>query len=204
RHFGNFAHKVRCYTYLKALGSDGVKSMSATAVLSSTYLLEKIRNIFPILPENTNNVPRMHEFIITLSSDMFKRIEETGLKKSLIIPKVGKLFLDFGIHAPTVAFPEVYGLMIEPTESFSKKELDNFINIIKAIKTIITDHPEVLLTAPHFSPVGKVDELLANKNLTLSEQIIKLPIIENKIIDKKLVPSDIISRILGAHKKAIQ
>ncbi len=88
RHFGNFAHKVRCYTYLKALGSDGVKSMSATAVLSSTYLLEKIRNIFPILPENTNNVPRMHEFIITLSSDMFKRIEETGLKKSLIICKL--------------------------------------------------------------------------------------------------------------------
>ncbi len=204
RHFGNFAHKVRCFTYLKALGSDGVKSMSATAVLSSTYLLEKIKNIFPILPENTNDVPRMHEFIITLSSDMFKRIEETGLKKSLIIPRVGKLFLDFGIHAPTVAFPEIYGLMIEPTESFSKKELDNFINIIKSIKTIIMDHPEVLHTAPHFSPVGKVDELSANKNLKLSEEITELPEIENKSIDKKLAPSDIICKILDAHKKATQ
>jgi len=178
--------------------------MSATAVLSSTYLLEKIKNIFPILPENTNDVPRMHEFIITLSSDMFKRIEETGLKKSLIIPRVGKLFLDFGIHAPTVAFPEIYGLMIEPTESFSKKELDNFINIIKSIKTIIMDHPEVLHTAPHFSPVGKVDELSANKNLKLSEEITELPEIENKSIDKKLAPSDIICKILDAHKKATQ
>ena len=120
RHEGNFAHKVRCYTYLKALGSDGVRAMSAMAVLSSRYLFQQLKEDFPFLPAQASETPRMHEFIITLSESMFEALAKGGVPKAKAIAQVGKLFLDFGMHPPTVAFPEALGLMIEPTESFTK------------------------------------------------------------------------------------
>ena len=83
----------------------------------------------------------MHEFILTLSDKDFERLEKAGIPKSQAIPKVGKLFLDFGFHAPTVAFPEVFGLMIEPTESYGIAELDRFAEAVLAIKEMIDDHP---------------------------------------------------------------
>lgn len=177
RHWGNFGHKVRAYTYLGALGFEGIQKMSAVAVLSARYLFHHLNSVFPTLPQGTQSVPRMHEFILTLSDEEFARLEQSGLKKTQIIPQIGKLFLDFGLHAPTVAFPEPLGLMIEPTESFSKKELDHFIEIVKAIKNLIMEHPQVLVTAPHFTPIQKVDEVEANKNVILWESIDQLPTI---------------------------
>lgn len=204
RHFGNFAHKVRCYTYMKALGSDGVKMMSAVAVLSARYLFQKLKNHFPTLPFNSENEPRMHEFILTITPELFSKIEKAGTPKAKAIARIGKLFLDFGLHAPTVAFPEVYGLMIEPTESFSKKELDRFIEIVLAMKTLLNEHPEVLTTVPHFTPIGLVDEVLANKELNLSGPITKLgTVYPNRISPEelgKMNVSDIVSEILKAHK----
>ena len=174
RHFGNFAHKVRCYTYIKALGSEGVRQMSAVAVLSANYLYEKLSKLFPTLPAGACEEPRMHEFILTLSQEQFKKIEDSGTPKPQIIAKIGKLFLDFGLHAPTVAFPEQYGLMIEPTESFTKKELDRFIDIVSGIKHVIDEGPHLLKTTPHFTPVRKVDEVSANKNIIIHEKISEL------------------------------
>jgi len=168
RHFGNFGHKVRCYTYIKALGGQGVRKMSGVAVLSAVYLFEKLKTIYPTLPEGSESAARMHEFIITLTKETFERIEKAGVQKVNAIARVGKLFLDFGLHAPTVAFPEQYGLMIEPTESFSKSELDRFVEVLQAIHHLIGEFPEVLQTVPHFTPVSKVDEVLANKDLTLT------------------------------------
>jgi glycine dehydrogenase len=191
RHFGNFAHKVRCYTYLKALGSEGVRKMSAIAVLSARYLFEKIQNTYPTLPIGSENIPRMHEFIIGLTPQQFAFLEEHGTPKSHAIGKIGKLFLDFGIHAPTVSFPEAFGLMIEPTESFSKKELDHFISILEEIKAIITKYPEALISAPHFTPIKKIDEVSANRNLILSERLEKLPPIpEDKFSSEKFSSQD--------------
>ena len=117
----------------------------------------------------------MHEFILTLSDEEFKFLEDAGIPKSKAIPQIGKLFLDFGFHAPTVAFPEVFGLMIEPTESFTKKELDRFADAVIAIKRLIMSTPEVLNTAPHFTPIDRVDEVSANRNLILMEEINHLP-----------------------------
>lgn len=174
RHYGNFAHKVRCYTYIKALGTEGVSKMSAVAVLAANYLYEKLSKLFPTLPAGGAEEPRMHEFILTLSQEQFKKIEESGTPRPQIIAKIGKLFLDFGLHAPTVAFPEQYGLMIEPTESFSKEELDRFIDILKGINHIIDESPELLKTTPHFTPVRKVDEVSANKNIVIRESIKEL------------------------------
>lgn len=164
RHWGNFAHKVRCYSYLCRLGQKGVPRMSAMAVLSARYMYKKLSAHFPTLPLGAEKSPRMHEFILTLNEKEFKGLEAAGIPKNIAIPRVGKLFLDFGYHAPTVAFPEVYGLMIEPTESFTKVELDRLIESILYIKRIINEKPELLKTAPHYAPIKRTDEVEANRN----------------------------------------
>lgn len=203
RHFGNFAHKIRAYTYLKSLGSNGTREMSAIAVLSARYLFQKLKPTFPSLPEGCENEVRMHEFILTISKDTFARIEAGGTPKSTAIAKIGKLFLDFGLHAPTVAFPEVYGLMIEPTESYSKAELDRFAEVVVAILELINETPHVLRTAPHFTPVRKVDEVEANKTLVFMEKLQHLPSLYTNVTDpvklsRKSI-SEITHAILNAH-----
>jgi glycine dehydrogenase len=134
----------------------------------------------------------MHEFILTLSDDDFSNLETNGIPKNQAIPQIGKLFLDFGFHAPTVAFPEIFGLMIEPTESYTKKELDRFIDAVFAIKDIIEDFPYVLKSAPHFTPIDKVDEVTANRKLSLYEKLDKLPSLpHNRISPSELMRLEI-------------
>jgi glycine dehydrogenase len=203
RHFGNFAHKVRAYAYIKALGGNGTQQMSGVAVLSARYLLEKLKPLFPSLPENCENETRMHEFILTITKENFARIEAAGTPKAQTMAKIGKLFLDFGLHAPTVAFPEIYGLMIEPTESYSLAELDHFVEIVKGVHLLINEHPEVLTTAPHFTPIKKVDEVDANKNLVFMEKLAKLPkIYENRmdpIMLSQMPVAEVCKKIVAAH-----
>ena len=204
RHFGNFAHKVRAYTYLRALGSPGIRKMSAFAVLSARYLYEAIRGIFPTLPEGCEEVPRMHEFIITLAKEGFEGIDRAGTPRAQAIAKIGKLFSDFGLHAPTVAFPERFGLMIEPTESYTKGELDRFVEVLKTLAQILEKSPEVLKTAPHFTPVAEIREVEANRNLVLSETITGMPTLAVEGINPKSLRSmdvaDIRLRIVEAHR----
>lgn len=175
RHWGNFGHKVRAYTYLLRLGKKGIPQMSSVAVLAARYLLSRLKDHYCTLPNHHESAPRMHEFILTLSDEEFSLLEKAGIPKSKAIPQIGKLFLDFGFHAPTVAFPEIYGLMIEPTESFTKSELDRFADAVIAIKELILTKPKVLISAPHFTPIDKVDEVSANRNLLLRESIQHLP-----------------------------
>jgi glycine dehydrogenase len=154
-----------------------------------------------------NNVPRMHEFILTLSPETFKKVEAAGTPKANTIARIGKLFLDFGFHAPTVAFPEQFGLMIEPTESYSKRELDQFADVVQSILTLVNEHPEVLKTVPHFTPIDRVDEVAANKNPVLAEKITShLPeIISDRVEAERLrnsTPGDICEMILTAHQNS--
>jgi glycine dehydrogenase len=206
RHFGNFAHKVRAYTYIKSLGANGTREMSGVAVLAARYLYEKLKPSFPSLPEGCEQEVRMHEFILTISKDSFARIEAGGTPKAQAIAKIGKLFLDYGLHAPTVAFPEIYGLMFEPTESYSKAELDRFVEVVNSILELINETPYVLRTAPHFTPVKKVDEVEANKTLTFMEELKHLPALYENIIDpiklSKMSISDINHAILNAHNQS--
>jgi glycine dehydrogenase len=208
RHYGNFAHKIRCYAYLLALGSEGIRTMSEVAVLSARYLYHQLKDELPSLPEGADHQPRMHEFILTLTKEHFNQVTEVGIPKAQTIAKVGKLFLDFGLHAPTVAFPEIFGLMIEPTESFSKSELDHFVTVVKSIKNIISETPEVLKTVPHFTPVAKVDEVNANKNLILYGDVTSLPsVLKNKIAPGELDSMDIstlLKEIIAAHKLSLE
>lgn len=204
RHFGNFGHKVRAYTYIKALGGAGVQAMSGVAVLAAQYLYKELKTTYPSLPENCENEVRMHEFILTISKDTFERIEKGGTPKAQAIAKIGKLFLDFGLHAPTVAFPEVYGLMIEPTETYSKTELDKFVVVVKEIFNIINEMPQVLTTAPHFTPSLKVDEVDANKNLNLAQPITNFPKLNKNVIDPRVLTNmsmkEIVTEIQKAHQ----
>ena len=205
RHHGNFAHKVRLYTYLRRLGREGIRRMSAVAVLSSRYLVQRLSKTLPILPLGTHETPRMHEFILTLSKSAFARAEAAGLQKSEVIPRIGKLFLDFGFHAPTVAFPEVYGLMVEPTESYSKAELDRFADAVLEIYRLVEEHPEVLLTVPHFTPIDRVDDVAANRQPELSQKLQGLPeILKNRIEPQtlgRMSLSEIRQAILDAHRR---
>ncbi len=175
RHWGNFAHKVRCYTYLLRLGREGVRRMSAMAVLSARYTQHQLDKEYALLPEGADAEPRMHEFILTLPDRDYALLESVGLRRSDAAPRIGKLFLDFGFHAPTVAWPEPLGLMIEPTESYTKAELDRFAEAVKAILRLIREHPELLLSAPHFTPIDRVDEVEANRSVCLSESLNALP-----------------------------
>ena len=157
---------MRAYTYLLRLGREGNPRMSSVAVLAARYLFEKLKGRYKTLPAKANNAPRMHEFILTLSEEDFSNLEENGIPKNQAIPQIGKLFLDFGFHAPTVAFPEVFGLMIEPTESYTKNELDRFAEAVLAIKDII-EKSLMFLKVPPFYSIDKVDEVSANRNLSL-------------------------------------
>ncbi|MEK9634427.1 MAG: aminotransferase class V-fold PLP-dependent enzyme, partial [Opitutae bacterium] len=206
RHWGNFGHKVRAFSYLLRLGKEGVPRMASTAVLSSRYLFAKLSKSFPTLPACEGQSPRMHEFILTLSDEDFDRLEKAGVPKAKAIPQVGKLFLDFGFHAPTVAFPEIFGLMIEPTESYGKIELDRFADAVLAIKEIVETCPQAIKSAPHFTPIDRVDEVSANRNLCLREKLDHLPPlpfnrIKPSILNDLSIP-EIKTRILEAAQSA--
>lgn len=174
RHWGNFAHKVRAYTYLLRLGREGVRRMTAVAVLSARYCFERLRTAYPTLPAGAAT-PRMHEFILTLAPEDFVRIEKAGVPGALAITRFGKLFLDFGFHAPTVAWPETFGLMIEPTESYSKAELDRFCEAVLTMLEFVRERPDVLVHVPVFTPVDRVNEVEANRQVTLFESLHTLP-----------------------------
>ena len=202
RHWGNFAHKVRCYAYLLRLGREGVRRMSAIAVLSARYLYEQLREDYATLPTGSDAEPRMHEFIITLKNEDFVALESVGLRKTDAAPRIGKLFLDFGFHAPTVAWPEPLGLMIEPTESYSKAELDRFAEAVKAILRLIKEHPRALISAPHFTCIDRVEEVEANRDVCLSESLETLPILNVARIHSselaKMAVNEIYTKIVEA------
>jgi glycine dehydrogenase len=117
----------------------------------------------------------MHEFILTPKPEHYAQLEAVGLRKADSAQRIGKLFLDFGFHAPTVAWPEPLGLMIEPTESYTKSELDRFAEAVQAISQLILEHPQALLSAPHFTPIDRVEEVEANRDVCLSEPMDHLP-----------------------------
>ncbi|MGE3536345.1 MAG: aminomethyl-transferring glycine dehydrogenase subunit GcvPB [Candidatus Tectimicrobiota bacterium] len=187
RHLGNMAHKIRAYTYLRALGHEGVRRMSAVAVLAARYLHQRLKAHFPTLPQETPDSPRMHEFIITLPEATFARLEAIGISRTRAIGPFGKLFLDFGYHAPTVSFPEAQGLMIEPTESYTKAELDRFADAVILMLQLVHEQPTILQTVPHFTPVDRIDDVSANKQVVVSERLTTLPpVLPNRIAPDQL------------------
>lgn len=152
---GNFLIFVRAYTYLLTLGSS-VGKVGETAVLNANYLMSHLRTIFHLPIDRTC----MHEFVIS----------DQGLPDHVTTNDIAKRILDYGFHAPTVYFPLIVNgaMMIEPTETESKESLDSFIQAMKNIHQEIHSDPELVKSAPHSTPVKRVDAVTAARKPVLS------------------------------------
>jgi glycine dehydrogenase subunit 2 len=161
---GNYGCFVRSYAYIRSLGAEGLKDASETAVLNANYLLARLGPLADRLPLAFGKLC-MHEFV--LSGSPMKR--ELGIKTL----DLAKRLLDHGFHPPTVYFPLLVdeALLVEPTETETKETLDAFADAIAAILTEATEDPEVARTAPHTTPVRRLDEAGAAKR-----QVIRQPL----------------------------
>ncbi len=157
--YGNFANLVRGYTYIRQLGLEGLKAASENAVINANYIREKLREHYE-LPHNS---VCMHEFV--LSGDRQKKLGVRTLD-------MAKRLMDFGFHPPTVYFPLIVSeaMMIEPTETESKNEMDRFVSAMAQIAAEAESDPEKIKTAPHNTPVSRVDEGKAARELVVRWQ----------------------------------
>ena len=162
--FGNFGVLVRAYSYIYALGGQGLKRASQLAVLNANYMAYHVSRIPGFSLPCSQDTPRMHECVI--SAENLK--ETTGVTTM----NVAKRLLDFGVHAPTIYFPLIVheALMIEPTETESKQDLDYLISALQQVSDEAHKTPEVVTSAPKSTAVGRLDEYKAAhpKTLTLS------------------------------------
>ncbi len=148
--FGNFGVLVRAYAYILMMGKN-LKEASENAVLNANYLKEKLKSAY-LLPFDE---PCMHEFV--LSGE--KQKHENGVSTL----NIAKALMDENTHPPTVYFPLIVheAIMIEPTESETKTVLDDFVSVMLKIAAEAKTNPEKLISAPHTTPVKRLDETLA-------------------------------------------
>ncbi len=149
---GNYGMFIRAYTYIRMMGPDGLRAVSENAVLNANYMKAKVSPHYALAVERTC----MHEFVV------HGDIPETDIRAL----DVSKRLIDYGQHPPTNYFPLIVhdALMIEPTETESKEAMDAFVAALIAIKEEAQNTPEVLHTAPHTTPVGRLDEVKAVRN----------------------------------------
>lgn len=157
---GNFGIYLRAYLYAKLHGNFGMRKIGEQSVLNANYLKANLNKYFTV-PYQT---PCMHEFVVQADNYLTQGVRAFDIAKRL---------LDYGIHAPTVYFPLIVKecLLIEPTESESKATLDRFIEVIGQIVEEIKTNPDIVLNAPHTTPVSRLDEVLAAKKPILKHVI---------------------------------
>lgn len=155
-YYGNFGMFVRALAYIWANGKEGLNQVSRDAVLNANYLKEKLKDDYD-LPYDT---VCMHEFVLS-----GKRQKKNGVSTL----SIAKRLLDFGVHSPTIYFPLVVqeAIMIEPTETESKEELDNFVKIMKDVAHEAISKPDFVNGAPYNTPVTRIDEATAARSLNL-------------------------------------
>lgn len=141
--YGNFGMMIRAYTYIRELGAQGLKEASEKAVLNANYVKALLKNHYELAYETDC----LHEVVFTHKNTL-------NLSKGLI---------DRGVHPPTVFFPLIVpgALMIEPTETESKEELDK---LCEAFIAVANQDPESLLAAPTHTAVGRLNETQAARN----------------------------------------
>ncbi len=154
--YGNFGMFVRALAYILANGPDGLRQTTEDAVLNANYIRAKLSDTFE-LPFTT---PSLHEVVF---SD--KRQAKNGVKTG----DMGKRLIDYGFHAYTVSFPMIVpgAMMIEPTESESREELDLLIDALKQIALEAEENPELVQTAPHSTRLQRLDETTAARKPVL-------------------------------------
>jgi len=153
---GNFGMLVRAYTYILAMGGDGLAQASRHAILNARYVRKRLERHFPsATPE-----PSMHECVLTHDLDQRTGVSTLDLAKRL---------LDFGVHPPTIYFPLVVhgALMIEPTETESLETLESFIATMERIYGEALQDPAMVKAAPHSLKLRRIDEVTAARRPVL-------------------------------------
>lgn len=154
--FGNYLVFVRAYTYILMLGASGMFETSKGAIINANYLKSIFRDDFDF----PYPAASMHEFVMSGSKQ--KQIGVSTMD-------IAKRLLDYGFHAPTVYFPLIVheAMLVEPTETETKESLDEFANAIKSILGEINTDPEMVKNAPHTTPIKRVNDVYAARNLNI-------------------------------------
>ena len=150
---GNFGVMMRAYAYILTLGRDQVKLVGPLATLNANYIKELLKDVYELPIDGLC----CHEFVFDGLKD-----KVTGVTTM----DVAKRLLDYGYHAPTIYFPLLFheSLMVEPTENESKETLDGFISVMRQIAEEAKTDPDKVKSAPHDTPIGRVDDVLAAKH----------------------------------------
>ncbi len=154
--YGNFGMAVRALAYILANGPEGLRQTTQDAVLNANYVLSRLRDIY----ELPYDQPCMHECVF---SDRRQAARGVGTRD------IAKRLIDYGFHPYTTSFPLIVpgALMIEPTESASKAELDAFIEAMHSIAQEIEEDPQYVLKAPHTTRVTRLDDVAAARKPVL-------------------------------------
>jgi glycine dehydrogenase subunit 2 len=154
--YGQFGVLVRAFTYIRMHGPDGLRKVAEYAVLNANYLLSRLGNRYTLPYKRVC----MHEFVVEGSWPDAPQVHALDIAKRL---------MDYRYHPPTNYFPLIVheALMIEPTETESKQSLDAFADALVKIADEAHQNPELLKNAPHHTPVGRLDEVKAAKDLVL-------------------------------------
>ncbi|MFH1878318.1 MAG: aminomethyl-transferring glycine dehydrogenase subunit GcvPB [Candidatus Omnitrophota bacterium] len=155
--YGNFGVMLKAYAYILLLGKEGLIEASENAVLNANYIRARLKGHYDI-PYGKGC---LHEFVISASRQAKKGVHAIDIAKALI---------DRGIHPPTVYFPLIVkeAIMVEPTETESKETLDSFIEIMIELAVLAENDPEAFKDFPETTPVGRLDEVKAAKDMDIS------------------------------------
>jgi glycine dehydrogenase subunit 2 len=154
--YGHFGMMVRAYTYISMYGKNELKKIAEGAVLNANYLLALLKDTYKVAYDRIC----MHEFVLEGQWPDAPGIHALDIAKRL---------MDYDFHPPTNYFPLIVpeALMIEPTETESKQTLDLFADALLKIADEAKNQPELLKNAPHSTPIGRLDEVKAAKDLVL-------------------------------------
>ncbi|MBD3322840.1 MAG: aminomethyl-transferring glycine dehydrogenase subunit GcvPB, partial [Chitinivibrionales bacterium] len=156
--YGNFSVCLKAYAYILSLGAEGLVRVAENAVLNANYLMHRLKDHYDIPHLRTC----MHEFVISAKKQVEHGVHALDIAKGLI---------DKGFHPPTAYFPLIVkeALMIEPTETESKETLDDFAQAMIELAREARDNPETLTKAPLSTPVTRLDEARAAKNMDFAD-----------------------------------
>lgn len=156
--YGNINVALKAYVYIRSLGAKGLREVSEIATLNSNYILNRIKDLY----QPPVDTIYKHEFVVSCEQ-MKKDYDVRAID-------VAKRLLDYGFHPPTIYFPLIVdeALMIEPTETENKAELDSFVDALRKIYEEAKQNPEVLKEAPHNTPVRRLDEVKAARQRKLT------------------------------------
>ena len=162
--YGNIAVLLRAYAYILSLGREGLEEVAEVSVLNANYLMKKLKDVKGLTLPYDSEKPRKHECVFSAK----KLKDETNVSAL----NIAKRLLDYGMHAPTTYFPSIVdeALMIEPTETVGKEDLDHFADVMQKISDEAYTNPETVLKAPQNTAVKRLDEVKAShpRTMTLS------------------------------------